>query len=1531
MVQQAAAHPTPAQPAEDLKPRNKQQAAAVQNAHEPDAARDASRFASFKDLLHSPARFKEAAEQLTVKELKALQSYLAGEEAKAPAAARSTFQDARRELVLQLADRRDSQCARSAAASAQPTDLNGFTRKLLGLPPERQLALLRELPSDARIAVLDHLHQQRESARQMVSGQPDAENLLSLYPKPETILSERRAAMPSLEVEEIQAALSNPERLRGKVPLLASCVETTLERLAANRRGEGQVYDERHYGAILNDVHRLERTVKEAERITGPKTPAPLSLESFAEVERRTESLARAAAHYRSAAANHGESLVGSEVSRVLSHEAERAKQQADASRERQAARFEHLARSAERGGRIGLAINGWSRILNDPSVQASPERKAAALKELSRLARALPPKASAEDVQAVFEAAQLLKNSGESALSRSLDDYWQGKKEDYLAQGARQELLGSLSSSCLQGLAAKHPELDLRRPIEEQRQAEELKPLFDARVLRPAGNGQLIFDPSNIEHLPPESLTPENKKLRQVLAENGCESLLDPSRQTPLRIGSGERAQVYLPPSRHSSGKWELPVLSGSEYERIARREQLAVESLSKAGIHPALTESGIELRDAAGKRLERISLPELDESTRMALNAVIPGLGDPKRKDAIVCGSQVIEPPTAGEIVVRDKAEWQGIISSQLKQIQQEVAGFNQTIKENTGYLNIGSYRRAMNGSLLGEKLEDQPYMVKLKGHMNAVSQLRRNIRDVFGASSELSQELYKTEQQMHKSCMAMLGQQMTNVALVPAVAVPLAAAFPKAALIGLGVGAAYGVTRHHAQKADGAAPGGSAAEMMYDGALAGSTILPVFTGVGAIPRLGVWLAGTGAAALAAPTIVEDVKQKQWWTLATDAGFLAGTPLALRALQTRFGAIRAGGAEVKPAETPAGTPASGPRDIISFSEGLRLPAAGPRAAGAARRTPAPRENFVDTPPTRPAITGGVRTTPQAPAVRAEGGTRITAAAGPPRFDGTGALRLAPETAEPYQPARPQLRIFDPEATPVEGPQTISPAQPVPAAPDGAGANGRPLPPGTPGVIPGSGIGQSEREHDEEEDPNEALRRFYYGQNGAQQPGALPGAQPEAGRNELRAQGDTPQGEPPAASADKDPKKREEDLKQLFAKLREQGVGDLAKIFTPLPDEDDLFDDCPEMDPEAECNRAAALQQPFDPGWTTDEIVERYIGELQKLEPAGADRPADPARVASLRDRALGRDYILDLALDELWGTKVSEGKAQALEALLARIDAAGDRARVPRQFVGSPDVETYDGTTENAYYSLIRDVYLEHVRHGGYEMPADVSFAAAPSPEIHHGAHNGWLYRQVKAAPPSAETKERYSLNVKADPGLIRDLDQFICKHGSSYKVPDAPDGWTRSDTVTLYAHKPLSKEAQQELAQIAARYARPGDRLSGKPVLDEQGREITPAIKRETTPSLEDARSLHLEANRLDPLLGAAMGDWLHWHEKLTREYSISPGMVRAAQIVSEALRARDPAAKLRELVGPEADERIFRARKERGQAPREASAN
>ncbi len=171
-----------------------------------------------------------------------------------------------------------------------------------------------------------------------------------------------------------------------------------------------------------------------------------------------------------------------------------------------------------------------------------------------------------------------------------------------------------------------------------------------------------------------------------------------------------------------------------------------------------------------------------------------------------------------------------------------------------------------------------------------------------------------------------------------------------------------------------------------------------------------------------------------------------------------------------------------------------------------------------------------------------------------------------------------------------------------------------------------------------------------------------------------------------------------------------------------------------------------------------------------------------------------------------------------------------------------------------------------------------------------------NGWSWRRPKKIRgKDINVVDRISLNVKADRNCLRELDMLLEKGvyinskgqkvkvdvpDAYYKTPKSLDRWkTRHDPITMYFEGKVSKELEDAIAEITAKYARKPS--NGKALMNSL--EGKPWIAHEAYTPVEDAKALYSEAKKLNLELADGIAHWVGVYEN----WNCSTGMFAAAQ--------------------------------------------
>lgn len=146
------------------------------------------------------------------------------------------------------------------------------------------------------------------------------------------------------------------------------------------------------------------------------------------------------------------------------------------------------------------------------------------------------------------------------------------------------------------------------------------------------------------------------------------------------------------------------------------------------------------------------------------------------------------------------------------------------------------------------------------------------------------------------------------------------------------------------------------------------------------------------------------------------------------------------------------------------------------------------------------------------------------------------------------------------------------------------------------------------------------------------------------------------------------------------------------------------------------------------------------------------------------------------------------------------------------------------------NQYYDELRmaDYFYAESVNAGRITDTDINPMFAEFEFVTTSPQNGWSWRKPKKLKGrSINVVDRISLNVKADKNCLRELDmllekgEYINSKGQKvkikvpdayYKTPQSLDAWgTRHDPITMYFDGEVSKELEDAIAEITAKYAR------------------------------------------------------------------------------------------------------------------------
>lgn len=214
------------------------------------------------------------------------------------------------------------------------------------------------------------------------------------------------------------------------------------------------------------------------------------------------------------------------------------------------------------------------------------------------------------------------------------------------------------------------------------------------------------------------------------------------------------------------------------------------------------------------------------------------------------------------------------------------------------------------------------------------------------------------------------------------------------------------------------------------------------------------------------------------------------------------------------------------------------------------------------------------------------------------------------------------------------------------------------------------------------------------------------------------------------------------------------------------------------------------------------------------------------------------------------------------------------------------------------NQYYDELRMAdysYAESV-NAGRITDADINPMFAEFEFVTTSPQNGWSWRKPKKLKGrSINVVDRISLNVKADKNCLRELDMLLEKGvyvnskgekvkikvpDAYYKTPQSLDEWgTRHDPITMYFDGKVSKELEDAIAEITAKYARKP--CNGKALMNSL--EGKPWIAHEAYTPVEDAKKLYDEAMKLNPELAQGIASWVGKDDA----WNCSTGMFAAAQ--------------------------------------------
>ncbi|MBR6162539.1 FHA domain-containing protein [bacterium] len=183
---------------------------------------------------------------------------------------------------------------------------------------------------------------------------------------------------------------------------------------------------------------------------------------------------------------------------------------------------------------------------------------------------------------------------------------------------------------------------------------------------------------------------------------------------------------------------------------------------------------------------------------------------------------------------------------------------------------------------------------------------------------------------------------------------------------------------------------------------------------------------------------------------------------------------------------------------------------------------------------------------------------------------------------------------------------------------------------------------------------------------------------------------------------------------------------------------------------------------------------------------------------------------------------------------------------------------------------------------------------------------AQNGWHFREFQYGLPGNITN-RISMNVKASPDLIKELDELMItgrytdKKGRKCRVPqdkqvpgyyktyDSANKWTvRHDPITMYFTAPPTPELLDAVCDISQRYARPSS--NGLPLVNALPGK--PWICTEKEPMEADIKPVLAKASAISKDLETAICDYCyeHWDYKNGyRDFFVSAGQFAAVKFV------------------------------------------
>lgn len=175
-------------------------------------------------------------------------------------------------------------------------------------------------------------------------------------------------------------------------------------------------------------------------------------------------------------------------------------------------------------------------------------------------------------------------------------------------------------------------------------------------------------------------------------------------------------------------------------------------------------------------------------------------------------------------------------------------------------------------------------------------------------------------------------------------------------------------------------------------------------------------------------------------------------------------------------------------------------------------------------------------------------------------------------------------------------------------------------------------------------------------------------------------------------------------------------------------------------------------------------------------------------------------------------------------------------------------PFNDVVSGLVDTEYNKLRMVRGDQYFRDPELRTPPDIDrLTEVSTDDIKVVAKNKWHYRVPAGGYKKGDAKERYSLNVRGDPALIKALDAFVAQTGAYYKTPDDGTAWgDRHDPVTVYADAGLSREERARLGALAQPYVRSTAPMPGIRVKD--------GVYREISPSRQDIADIYARAGAL-----------------------------------------------------------------------------